>query len=198
MGDVLMTKYNFELKYKIVREYIEKKRGYKYLAKKYLIKSEKQIRDWVNNYKKYGEEGLLQSDKNQTYSVEFKLKAIELYLSSDSSYRDVANQLDMKNPSLIANWVGKFRTNGIAGLYSKKGRPSKNTPPTTDELSVDEVNKLKLIEERLNKLDREIKDTKAEKENVKELNRLRRLKQKERFQKLRISNLKSQKNNNDD
>lgn len=183
-----MTKYNFELKYKIVREYIEKKRGYKYLAKKYIIKSEKQIRDWVNNYQKYGKEGLQQSEKNKSYSVDFKINAIETYLTSNKSYREVANSLDMKNPSLIANWLRRFREEGIEGLSNKKGRPSRNEN-NSNEKDSKEKEHLLAIEKKLQTIDKEQKELKKEKNNDEELKKLRRQKQKERFEKLNLSKL---------
>ncbi len=52
-----MAKYNFELKKKIVLEHLSLGVGSKALAKKYNVKSARQIRQWIHNYNEFGEEG---------------------------------------------------------------------------------------------------------------------------------------------
>ena len=118
-----MTKYSFEFKLKVVQEYLEGKGGYSYLAKVHSVKDKKQIRVWVNSYREFGEEGLLRKRKNANYSVQFKLDAIELYQTSELSYREVANRLGTRNHALIASWMRSFRDDGIKGLSKPKGRP---------------------------------------------------------------------------
>ena len=95
--------------------------GYRHLANKYGISSKSQVSDWVNAYREYGEEGLLRKHQNQKYSVQFKLNAIELYQTSEMSYREVASTLEMNNPALIANWMRNFREAGIEGISKEKG-----------------------------------------------------------------------------
>lgn len=53
-----MAKYSFELKIKIIKEYLDGGGGYNYLAKKYGVKSKTQIENWVRIYEEFGEEGL--------------------------------------------------------------------------------------------------------------------------------------------
>lgn len=67
-----MVKYSYELK-KIVEEYLNGNASHKILAKKYQI-GVSQIRHWVNNYKHFGDEGLMRSRNKREYSVEFKLE----------------------------------------------------------------------------------------------------------------------------
>ena len=73
----------------------------------------------------FGEEGLQRSRKNRDYSFQFKKDAIELYLSTEISYRELAIELGITNPPLIANWVRVFRAEGLEGLSKPKGRPPK-------------------------------------------------------------------------
>lgn len=120
-----MAKYSFEFKLKIVHEYLAGKGGTLYLAKKYGFKSNTQIRKWINSYKEFGEEGLLRSRKNKSYSVQFKTDAIELYLTTEMSFQEVANQLEINNFSMIANWLRNYHENGLEGLSKPKGRPLK-------------------------------------------------------------------------
>ncbi|SPP28134.1 transposase (fragment) [Brochothrix thermosphacta] len=95
-----------------------------YLANKYELKDKKQILRWVNIYKEFGKEGLFRKRQNQKYSVQFKLDAIELYQTSEISYRDVANAIGINNAPLIASWMRKFREDGVDGFSKTKGRPS--------------------------------------------------------------------------
>ena len=94
-----MAKYSYELKKKIVEEYLNGNAGYKILAKKYQI-GVSQIRRWVNNYKHFGDEGLMRSRNKREYSVEFKLEAITRYETSECSYQQLALELSLTNPSI--------------------------------------------------------------------------------------------------
>ena len=67
-----MAKYNFELKKKIVLEHLSLGVGSKALAKKYNVKSARQIQQWIHNYNEFGEEGLKRSRQKNNYSFEFK------------------------------------------------------------------------------------------------------------------------------
>ena len=118
-----MAKYSFEFKLKIVQEYLNGKGGYKFLSNKYGIPNHEQLRIWVSNYNAFGERGLLRIRANNDYSVQFKKDAIELYLTTEISYRELALELEMTNPSLISSWVRVFRAAGFEGLSKPKGRP---------------------------------------------------------------------------
>ena len=121
-----MTKYSTEFKYKLVKEYLESKISYNELAKKYSIRDKKTIRVWVNAYESQGYDGLKVSRTNNSYSLEFKLKVVKLYLTGEMSYQSIANEMKINNPSIIVRWVKEFREEGIEGLKPKKrGRPSK-------------------------------------------------------------------------
>ena len=129
-----MAKYSYELKKKIVEEYLCGKTSYQALAMKYQIEKSV-LRLWISNYKNYGDEGLMRSRNNRAYSVEFKLEAITRYETSECSYRQLALELGLMNPSMIVNWRRQYREKGIEGLLPhKRGRPvtkknDHNQPP---------------------------------------------------------------------
>ena len=131
-----MAKYSYELKKKIVEEYLCGKTSYQALAMKYQIEKSV-LRLWISNYKNYGDEGLMRSRNNRAYSVEFKLEAITRYETSECSYRQLALELGLTNPSMIVNWRRQYREKGIEGLLPhKRGRPvtkknDHNQPPKT-------------------------------------------------------------------
>ena len=114
-----MAKYSFEFKGKLVREYLNGKGGYESLGKKYGIDCSL-IKRWVNNYKRYGEESLMRSRQQQVYSFEFKLHVVELYLTSELSYQNLALQVGMTDPAPITRWVMDYRAAGPEALKPKK------------------------------------------------------------------------------
>ena len=81
-----MAKYSYELKKKIVEEYLSGKTSYSVLEDKYQI-DESLIKRWVHNYKHFGDEGLMRSRNKRAYSVEFKIKDITRYGTSECSYQ---------------------------------------------------------------------------------------------------------------
>ena len=167
-----MAKYNLEFKIKIVQKYLDGEGGYAYLTKKYEVGSESQLINWVNAYKEFGEEGLFRKRKNQKYSVQFKLDAIELYQTSEMSYREVANALGINNSPMIAAWVRKFRDDGIEGLSNPKGRPSNMTEK--NKVTKKKISKVTPEEsERIKALEKQVRSLQIENAFLKELRKLR-------------------------
>ncbi len=58
-----MSKYSFELKLKIVQEYLVGKGGIQALANKHGVKAAEQVHRWINAYQEFGEEGLYENVK---------------------------------------------------------------------------------------------------------------------------------------
>ncbi len=138
-----MAKFSFEFKKKIVQEYLNGKGGVKYIAKQYDISHESQIRRWIKAYKEFGDEGLMRSRKNNNYSFQFKLSVVELYLSSEVSYQELALSQGINNPTMITHWVNDFRIGGPDALrHKKKGRKK------TLDKSETKNNSAEIIEEK--------------------------------------------------
>lgn len=73
--------------------------------------------------------------KNQTYSFEFKLHVVELYLTTEVSYQDLALSVGINNPPLISKWVNDYRIAGPDALKPKqKGRRPKVDKPKDTNL----------------------------------------------------------------
>ena len=132
-----MAKYSFEYKKKIVLEYLQGKGSYKELASKYSIDFTN-IRHWVRNYNANGDDGLKRSRKHSNYSFEYKLHVVELYLSSEVSYQELAIALKINNPAQICKWVNDFQTAGINALRpKKKGRKNSLNSKINEEKAVE-------------------------------------------------------------
>ena len=171
-----MSKYSFEFKKKVVEAHLRGEGGYSYLAEKYGVKNKRQVLNWVHYYAEFGDEGLRRSRGNKTYTFEFKLNAVELYLSSEVSYQELALSQGINNSALPAKWVNDFRIAGPDALRpKKKGRKksldskikNKTTIQTVDETTVDtSAEHVKQLEDELLKL-------RIENAYLKELRRLR-------------------------
>ena len=68
----------------------------------------------------------MRSRKQTKYSFEKKISVVELYLSSEISYQDLAIQEGINNPSMIANWVNRFRAAGPDALKTRRKGRKKN------------------------------------------------------------------------
>ena len=115
-----MAKYSYEFKLKVVQEYLNGEGGYNYLCKKYNISTKIRLQEWVALYKKFENDGLMRSRKNNNYSFQFKLHMVELYLSSEVSYQELALSQGIFTPALLAKWVNDFRNAGPDALRPKK------------------------------------------------------------------------------
>lgn len=83
----------------------------------------KDIRKWVNAYKALGDEGLIRSRTNKSYSFDFKLRIVELYLTTEVSYQELALSEGINNPATLTKWVNDFIIAGPdASRPKKKGR----------------------------------------------------------------------------
>ena len=160
---IFMAKYSFEFKKKVVTDYLNGKGGYNTLATKYSIPATSNVKKWVDNFNAFGDEGLMRSRKNNSYTFEFKLSVVELYLKTEISYQDLALSVGINNPSLITKWVNDYR---IAGPDKSKGRKPAMPKPKKIENIDDNAKYLKQLEDENLKL-------KIENAYLKELRRLR-------------------------
>ena len=170
-----MAKYSFEFKKKVVKDYLEGKGGCGYLANHYGIPNKCIVQRWIKAHESLGDEGLMRSRKNEKYTFEYKLHVVELYLSSEVSYQELACQEGLNNPCILTKWVNDFRIAGPDALRpKKKGRKkaldsvnSKNNTTPADPVLIDtSVEHIKQLEDELLKL-------RIENAYLKELRRLR-------------------------
>ena len=171
-----MAKYSFEFKKKVVAAYLNGEGSYNDLAKRYSIPAWSNIKKWVLSYSKMGDEGLIRSRKKESYSFEYKVHVVELYLSSELSYQDLALQEKINNPSQICKWVNDFNIAGPDALRTKKkGRKkSLGTNAKRKQIQVSpEVTPIVANTEYIKQLEDELLKLRIENAYLKELRRLR-------------------------
>ena len=170
-----MAKYSYEFKMKVVQAYLNGEGGYRYLMKRYGIPAFSIVERWIKSYRKFGKDGLMRLRQNKNYSFQFKLSVVELYLSSEVSYQELALSQGINNPSLIARWVIDFRIAGPDALRPKKKgrnktldkREFKKTTESNCEKSID------ISSEHIKELEDENLKLRIENAYLKELRRLR-------------------------
>mgnify|MGYP002514867004 CR=1 FL=1 len=170
-----MAKYNFDFKKKVVMSYLNGEGGYSYLANKYNIPAKSKVKLWIDNYKEFGDEGLLRSRQTKKYSFEYKLHVVELYLSSEVSYQELALLEGINNPAMLAKWVNDFRIAGPDALRpKKKGRKkSLNSKDNTKKITSNEAVSVDTSAEYVKQLEDELLKLRIENAFLKELRRLR-------------------------
>ena len=104
-----MAKYSYEFKKKVVQAYLNGEGSYTHLAEKYGVKNKRQVLNWVHSYNELGDNGLICSRQNKKYSFQFKLSVVELYLSSEVSYQELARSQSSMCRSQEDIWCGKSR-----------------------------------------------------------------------------------------
>ena len=188
-----MAKYSFEFKLQVVNEYLNGGAGYWTLSKKYGIDNAI-IRRWVNNYNRFGEKVLRRSRQKQTYSFEFKLHVVELYLTSELSYQELALKVGMTDSATIVRWVNEYRAAGPEALKpKKKGRKR----AMEKEKIIREIEEGDFVEQKelLKQLQEENLKLRIENAFLKELRRLR-LEEETHLNELRESSTASEENSN--
>lgn len=170
-----MAKYSYEFKKQVVEAYLSGEGGYEYLAKRYGVPARSNIKKWVRNYETHGDKGLMRSRKQDKYSFEKKLSVVELYLTSELSYQELALREGIYNPSQICKWVNDFQIAGPDAL-----RPHKKGRKKTLDKSVENSKIVPLEEssvdtsaEHVKELENELLKLRIENAFLKELRRLR-------------------------
>ncbi|SCI16903.1 Transposase [uncultured Megasphaera sp.] len=192
-----MAKHRYEFKKQLVSEYLDNQGSYASISQKHGMSSSCQLKTWVAAYKKLGDNGLKRSRSRKEYSFEEKLSVVESYLTSELSYRELALQMGINNPSLLVRWVNDFKIAGPDALRPhRKGRKktlstsqAKETEAQVQHTEVD------TRAEHVKKLEDELLKLRIENAVLKELRRLR-LEDEAKRRRLRTSSSVSEDNSN--
>lgn len=170
-----MAKYSYKFKKQVVDAYLRGEGGYTFLAEKYGVTNRRQVLNWVHNYKRFGDSGLLRSRKNNDYSFEFKLAIVESYLSGEASCRELALENGINNTTLVNKWIVDFRAAGPDALRPhKKGRKKTlDKPKIISQSRKTEERIVDISAEHVKELEDELLKLRIENAFLKELRRLR-------------------------
>ena len=156
------VKYDYAFKLECVKLVLEKHYSCDFVSSQ-KGPNESNIRKWIGFYVEYGKIGLLPR-KNQSYSVDFKIRVLKSIRVKMMSLREASIQFNIPDAGIIVKWKKDFAIFGLEGLQSKiRGRPkSMNTikrkkhktdkPLTREEELVLENEALRCENELLKKL----------------------------------------------
>lgn len=74
------------------------------------------LREWRQRYNQYGYEGLETRTKNQTYSAELKVAAVQDYLSGNYSQLEIIDKYKIASRTQLRTWIKKY--NGHSSFKS--------------------------------------------------------------------------------
>ena len=192
-----MAKHSYEFKKQLVSEYLDNQGSYAFISQKHGMSSSCQLKTWVAAYKKLGDNGLKRSRSRKEYSFEEKLSVVESYLTSELSYQELALQMGINNPSMLARWVNDFKIAGPDALRPhRKGR--KKTLSTSQSRETEaqvQYTEVDTRAEHVKELEDELLKLRIENAVLKELRRLR-LEDEAKRRGLRTSSSVSEDNSN--
>jgi transposase len=85
------------------------------------------ILDWVNRYKKYGDNAFRVRSLKSVYDGNFKLEVLEWMRSKRASLPETALHFNISTPSTIWSWQRIYEEKGVEALFNRRGRPKKMT-----------------------------------------------------------------------
>ena len=111
------TKYSYELRREILRQYFEEQKSLSFLSNEYLI-DEGTIRKWRDMYLCNGDKGI--KPINNKYSGKFKVDVLDYFYSHNMLLRETAAHFNIPSKSTITKWVSIYEEEGISCLYEER------------------------------------------------------------------------------
>ncbi len=130
--------YSIETKIAAVNDYLSGKGSFKELSKKYHLRSDTQLRDWVKQYNTHGElksrgsGGGSYMRKARNTTIEERLKIVLECIANDKNYGAAALKYNCSYQQ-IRNWVIRYEKMGAAGLEDRRGKRAGTMPSRTPE-----------------------------------------------------------------
>ena len=116
------VKYDYAFKLECVKLVLEKHYSCNYVSIDKGIERSN-LRKWIGFYKHYGSIGLLPR-KNQSYSVNYKLKVLKAIDKDLLSLRETSIKFNIPDTGIIVKWKKDFANFGLEGIQPKtRGRP---------------------------------------------------------------------------
>jgi len=146
-----MSKYSNEFKLEVVTYYLNNNCGWNYVANHFNIPAWTTVRKWVRKYNEHGPKGLVKTFKS-SYSGEFKQNVIEYMHTNHLSAKQTAAYFNLdENQPII--WERIYYEEGPQALYEeRRGRPRKKKNVHKNEDLLEEVQRLRMENEYLKKL----------------------------------------------
>lgn len=114
------SKHSPEFRAKVSQEYLDGIGSVHFLADKYGI-GYTTLRGWINEYRVHGISAFCHpTDKNRTYSKEFKINCVEAVLNGEGSVDDIIAKYEISSRFVLRNWIKVYNANRELKDYNPK------------------------------------------------------------------------------
>jgi transposase len=167
-----MAKFTIEKKVQAVREYLAGHESIKQVAKRHKV-SIQVLHHWIKRHRHHGEDGLRKRYTN--YTPEYKMDVLNFMNDTGASPTEAAAVFDIPSKSTVANWKRALNQIGPDALIpKKKGRPPMKEKPKkpilpkeSNETLQEEVERLRMENAYLKKLNALVKEKERSQRNSK-------------------------------
>ena len=94
----------------VAKEYLDGKASSPEIAKRYGI-NDRTVRRWAQRYQEQGIAAFERGFGNTTYTAEFKMKCVELYISGKMSRDEIVARYNISNWAVLNNWIQCYNAN---------------------------------------------------------------------------------------
>lgn len=109
-----------EEKIKAVEDYLKGIRSISQIMDDLSIKSHRSIRDWILAYQQQGVSALLPTTKNQSYTRQFKIMVVEMYIAGKMSVTDLCAKYGIKSHRTLQQWISLYNSDMELKDYNPK------------------------------------------------------------------------------
>lgn len=114
------AKCSTEEKIKAVEDYLNGIRSVSEIMRDLSIKSTRSVRDWILAYQQQGVAALLPSNKNKTYTKEFKIMVVEKYIAGEMSVTDLCAKYGIRAHNTLQRWISLYNSDMELKEYNPK------------------------------------------------------------------------------
>ena len=103
-------KVSYEDKIKACEDYLSGKSSAREIAEwlNLGLDGDRTVQRWANRYRTNGPQALLPKLKNSSYTKEFKINAVEDYLSGNGSIEEITNKYQISSRRTLRQWIAKY------------------------------------------------------------------------------------------
>ena len=154
--------YSKEFKEKVVKEYLDGKGSFKYLAAKFGIPSNCTVLSWVKKYnghielEDYDPKGEIYMTKGRITTLDERIEIVKWCLDHDRSIKDTASHFACSYAQVRA-WLLKYEEFGEEGLIDKRGKPKEEKDLSELELAQRKIQSLEKENEKLKRMNEILK-----------------------------------------
>lgn len=154
--------YSKEFKEKVVKEYLDGKGSFKYLAAKFGIPSNYTVLSWVKKYnghielEDYDPKGEIYMTKGRITTLDERIEIVKWCLDHDRSIKDTASHFECSYAQVRA-WLLKYEEFGEEGLIDKRGKPKEEKDLSELELAQRKIQSLEKENEKLKRMNEILK-----------------------------------------